>query len=350
MVRTVVVLLTSALAAATAQAELEVVKSTHGNLILSGYAIGRYTYQERSGLPGVSVEPLSTFTLRSASLIFRGDVFKYAGYFIYLDAACSPALVDAYGTLRVIPHTEFRMGQFLVPFSRESYTSTSKLLFIDRSLVTTNVAPPLGRDVGAQLEVTVRPEGRPYWGALAVAGVNGSGPNAADNNASKDLSLRLRGNPLPWRPLAGLTLEAYLYLGKPFSVIYGTGEGRRYGGAAAFDHDRFTVQGEFLARETAFDVAGADVTTSSAGFYLQGSYKQPLPWDWLQMLEPAARYESYDADEGVEGDKVSSVTGGLNLHFDAGHHCKLMLNYQKLAEERLAFPNDKISAQFQVRF
>jgi hypothetical protein len=350
MVRPVFVILTLVLATATARAEFEVVKSTHGNLIVSGYAIGRYTYQERSGLPGLSGEPVSTFTLRSASLIFRGDVFKYAGYFIYLDAASSPALLDAYGTLRVIPHTEFRMGQFLVPFSRESYTSTSKLLLIDRSLVATNVAPPLGRDVGAQLELTVRPEDKPYWGALAAAGVNGSGPNAADDNASQDLALRLQGNPLPWRPLAGLTLEGYLYLGKPFSVVYGTGEGRRYGGAAAFDHDRFTIQGEFLGRETTFYAAGADVTTSSGGFYLQGSYKQPLPWEWLQVLEPTFRLENFDPDGDAEGDERGSLTGGLNAHFDPGHHCKLMVNYQKLTEEEREFPNDKISAQFQVRF
>ncbi|UCH78044.1 MAG: hypothetical protein JSU81_10030 [Candidatus Coatesbacteria bacterium] len=350
MVRLLVVLLTLALTAATARAELEIVRSTHGNLLLSGYAIGRYTYQERSGPPGLSVEPLSTFTLRSASLIFRGDVFKYAGYFIYLDAASSPALVDAYGTLRVIPHTEFRMGQFLVPFSRESYTSTSQLLLIDRSLVATNVAPPLGRDVGAQLEVSFRPEEKPYWGALAVAGVNGSGPNVADDNASKDLALRLQGNPLPWRPLAGLTLEAYLYFGKPFTLLYGTGTGRRYGGAVAFDHDRFSLQGEVLARETTYYSLGAEIANTAGGFYLQGSYKQPLPWEWLQVLEPALRLESFDPDDAAAGDELGSLTGGLNAHFDRGHHCKLMVNYQKLTEEAREFPNDKISAQFQVRF
>jgi hypothetical protein len=102
------------LAAGAAGADYEVVKTTHGNLIICGYAIGRYTYRfgdEDEGGPAAT----STFSARSASLIFRGDVFEYAGYFIYVDAACDDLLIDAYGTLNVIPRTELRVGQFLVP-------------------------------------------------------------------------------------------------------------------------------------------------------------------------------------------------------------------------------------------
>ncbi len=344
-------ILTLLLSAAGAGADFEVVKSTHGNLIISGYAIGRYTYQQGDEA-GVGAPTVSTFSLRSASLIFRGDVFKYAGYFIYFDAVYSPALMDAYGTLKVIPHTEIRAGQFLVPFSRESYTSTSKLLLIDRSMVSANVAPPLGRDIGAQLRFRLRSDDRPDWASLAVAGVNGSGPNRVDENVAKDVAVRVAGNPLPWAATTGLTFEGYYYLGKPYLTPYGTGDGSRYGGCVAFDHERFTFQGELLYREQTFhEPAGAGtLDLSDGGYYLQGSYKHPLPWPWFQLVEPAARWERYDPARDVPGDAAEAVTGGLNLHFDPGHHCKLMVNYQHFVEETSPLDNDKTSAQFQVRF
>lgn len=336
--------------AAAAAADYEVVKSTHGNLIISGYAIGRYTYQQ-SDESALDATEANTFSLRSASIIFRGDVFRYAGYFIYFDVAYEQPLMDAYGTLKIIPGTEFRAGQFLVPFSRESYTSTSKLLLIDRSLASVNIAPPLGRDVGAQLGFKIESDDRPDWASLAVAVVNGSGPNRVDENAAKDVAVRVAGNPLRWEAAKGLTLEGYYYRGKPYAAVYGTGDGARYGGCVAFNHERFTFQGEFLYRERTFEpTPGAAVDLSDAGYYLQASYKQPLPLPWLQIVEPCARWESYDRDRRAPDDGTNAATGGLNLHFDPGHHCKLMANYQHFIEEAEAIDNDKISAQLQVRF
>lgn len=350
-------LILALLAAGAAGAEYEVVKTTHGNLIICGYAIGRYTYQfgdVAAGGPAAT----STFSARSASLIFRGDVFEYAGYFIYIDPACDNLLIDAYGTLSVLPRTELTVGQFLVPFSRESYTSTSRLLLIDRSLVSINVAPPLGRDVGAQLEYEIRPEGSPRWATVAVAGINGSGPNRVDENTSKDLAVRVAANPLPWESTAGLTLEGYYYLGKPAFYnpdnpleLWGTADGVRYGGCLAFDNERFSFQTEWLRRRTTYERPyGATYEYAEGGYYVQGSYKIPAPLPWLQIVEPCARWESYDPDADVAGDATDAATGGVNLHFDPGHHCKFMANYQHFLEEDTAVDNDKVSAQFQVRF
>lgn len=347
----------SFLLAGAARADYEVVKSTHGNLVLSGYAIGRYTYQQGEDIPDQPAAR-SSFSCRSASLIFAGDVFKYAGYRIYFDVACSPALMDAYGTLKIIPRTEIRAGQFLVPFSRESYTSTSKLLLIDRSLASANIAPPLGRDVGAQVEYKISAEGKPYWGALAVAGVNGSGPNRADENNSKDVAVRLSGNPFPWEKAEGFVVEAYYYLGKPAFYNpanplerWGTADGRRYGACLALERERVTFQTEALRRKATYERPyGATYEESETGYYVQAGYKEPLPWPWLQIVEPCGRWESYDADLQTGGGAFRAVTGGLNLHFDPGHHAKLMANYQHFIEEGEKIDNDKISAQFQVRF
>ena len=342
--------LTVLVSAAAAAAEYEVVKSTHGNLIISGFAIGRYTYQYGDG-PALGAPPASTFSLRSASIIFHGDVFKYAGYCIYVDAVYSPAIFDAYGALKIIPQTEIRAGQFLVPFSRESYTSTSKLLLVDRSLASVNIAPPLGRDVGAQAECKFASAERPDWASLAVAVVNGSGPNRDDENAAKDVAVRVAGNPFPWEATTGLTWEGYYYRGKPYAAAYGTGDEDRYGGCVAFEQGRLTFQGEVLYREQTFRPAAGDtVDLADAGYYVQGGYGYPLPWPWLQVVEPVARWERYDGDRRTPDDATAAVTGGVNLHLEPGHYCKLMANYQHFVEEGRPMDNDKISAQLQLRF
>ena len=123
------------------------------------------------------------------------------------------------------------------------------------------------------------------------------------------------------------------------------GDGARYGGCVAFDHERFTLQGEILYRERTFHepAGGGAVDLSDGGYYLQGSYKHPLPWPWLQIIEPAARWESYDPARTIPDDVAEAVTGGVNLHFDPGHHCKLMANYQHFVEETFPIDNDKIS-------
>lgn len=343
------------LAAAAAWAEVEVVHSDYGTLNVAGYAIGRYTWQDGEEVAGVSTA-LSTFSLRSASVIMSGDIFKYAGYMVYFDAALSPALVDAYGTFKAIPYTELRMGQFLVPFGRESYTSTSKILFCDRSMATLMVAPPMGRDIGMQAEVTLKPEGRNYWCALALAGVNGSGPNAADENTPKALAFRVMGNPLAMDALKPLVFELDYYYGKP-DVDVGGGvieiaTEPRIGFGVAFDHDLFSLQGEYLTRSLTLAETDEhpEFTLDQGGYYLQGGYKFGMGLEWLQTIEPCARWEAYDPNKDEEDDAATAVTGGVNFHFDGGHHCKLMLNYQAFNEEGDAVDNDKASAQFQVRF
>jgi hypothetical protein len=47
---------------------------------------------------------------------------------------------------------------------------------------------------------------------------------------------------------------------------------------------------------------------------------------------------------------VGAITGGVNLHFDPGHHCKFMANYERVTEEGPDVDNDVISGQFQIRF
>ena len=294
---------------------------------------------------------MSTFTLRSASIILAGDIFDYAGFMIYVDPALNnqelPAVVDAYGTFTAIPDVTLKMGQFLVPYSREANTSSSKLLFVERSSVTRFIPSYMGRDIGIMADYRHDFGDGPQWIGAALAGVNGTGPWDTDNNTAKDVALRVGGNPFPWEYTRSLFAEGYYYIGKPeITGLSGVDE-TRLGVAAGIDRDDFNAQIEYLGRSISPD-EGADL--EEGGYYLQGGYKFNLPWDWWQQVEPALRYEAYDPNKDLDGDAYTAITLGCNLHFDTAHHCKLMLNYGKVDEEEGSVDNDCVSAQFQVRF
>jgi hypothetical protein len=130
-----------------ASADIEVVHSDYGTVNVAGYCISRYDNPRSGAEPG-------SFSIRAVAPIVYGDVFKYGGYFILAYLNRPDVLIDAYGTFNAIPYTEFKVGQFLVPFGLETNQSTSKILCIDRSLISTRVAPaPPARDIGAMVEV-----------------------------------------------------------------------------------------------------------------------------------------------------------------------------------------------------
>jgi len=108
---------------------------------------------------------------------------------------------------------------------------------------------------------------------------------------------------------------------------------------------------EWLGRTTTYDRPyGATYESAEAGYYVQAGHEILVPLAWLKIVEPCVRWESYDPDPEREGDKTDAVTGGVNLHFAPEHQCKFMANYQHFMEEETPLDNDKISAQFQVRF
>jgi len=121
-----------------------------------------------------------------------------------------------------------------------------------------------------------------------------------------------------------------------------------------WDDERFSFQSEYLWRKGRYDadegLCRAGLSWSRGGAYVQAGYKQKLPWPWVQQLEPCGRWETCDAAAFAPGDRTTAVAGGVNLHFDAGHHGKLTPNYEAFREEEDETPDDRASAQFQVRF
>lgn len=344
---TLVIYAVALYAAVPVSADIEVVHSDYGTVNVAGYCIGRYDYSLDDVEPG-------SFSIRAVAPIVYGDVFKYGGYFILAYLNSPDVLIDAYGTFKAVPYTEFKVGQFLVPFGLETNQSTSKILCIDRSLISTRVAPaPPARDIGVMAEVAYRPKNSPFYLRVGTAVVNGTGVNRRDDNNCKDLAARVSVNPLPLDFLDGLKTEGYFYYGKvsinddPANI----GDRFLYGGAVALDKPRFSVQGEYMLGSTDTEpVPGFPYKLESDGFYVQGSYKQRTPLPWLHTIEPLARYEIYNPDRHAPDDRQTVITGGVNVHFAEPHRCKLMVNYSVWKEEANEVDNDLIAAQFSVRF
>lgn len=330
-----------------ASADMEVVHSDYGTVNVAGYCISRYDNPRSGAEPG-------SFSIRAITPIVYGDIFEYARYYFLADFSEPDVLIDGYGALKVIPYTEIKFGQFLVPFGLETNQSTSKILCIDRSLISTRVAPaPPARDIGAMVEVGYYSENSPFYFRFGVAVVNGTGVNTRDDNNSKDLAARVSANPFPFGFFGCLTAEGYFYYGKVNVEGDERNVGDRvlYGVAVALDKPWFSVQSEYMKGSTDTEpVPGFPYTLDTDGFYVQGSYKQRTPLRWLHTIEPLARYEIYNPDQHTPGDRQAVITGGVNIHFAEPHHCKLMVNYSWWDEEGTELNNDLIAAQFSVRF
>ena len=77
---------------------------------------------------------VDTFSLRRARLSLGGEIAKNLRFKIQADLVKSPALLDAVVEFTPSKAAGLRAGQFLVPFSLESVTSTSDIDMINRSI------------------------------------------------------------------------------------------------------------------------------------------------------------------------------------------------------------------------
>jgi len=176
---------------------------------------------------GNGVTGLSTFRLRRAELIAKGEILpKRVGYQIMVD----PAKVREFGTTTVAgppdamgnpttvtirqpitavsplqdfyitfltPYLDVSLGQFKIPVSWEGYNSSGRIIMPERASV--SVLYGDRRDTGLRLWKTF-----PKWGYSAGI-FNGPGLNNLDNNNQKDVALRLEAYPIKGLTIAGVS-------------------------------------------------------------------------------------------------------------------------------------------------
>lgn len=272
----------------------------------------------------------SEFRIRRSRINLKGDILKGISFKLQIDAVKSPILLDAIVEFNLSSFLALRIGQFKVPFSLENLTSSSSLDTINRSQTVENLCP--GRDIGSQ--------GRDIGALLNVKfskiecsfGVfNGSGINRGDLNKQKDI-----GGRLVFHLLSFLQGAAAFYKGQ-YSLNPGGIPVRRdrAGMEILLIKNPFSLKGEYIF--------GKDDQTSRNAWYVQAGY-----FLISKKLQSVIKYDSYDKDREMAGDRSDLMTFGFNLFF--AENTKLQVNYELYRDESGKRSNSAILAQFQAGF
>ncbi len=365
------------------------------------------TIQTRAGVSSLATTSASggvdrrklSFDVPVAVVGFTGSLFKdyeqgrNLSYTLRLGA--SPLgngtqfvnLLDAHLTYAVLPTIDpadnqlnLTFGQQLLPFGLEVPATEDLKPVINNA----RFAGALGL-AQRQIGVIARGELNPVidYGynyrqpelAYALGLVNGNGPNTADNNSPKDwigrLAYTLPADYNSW--LRQLTLGASGYFGKANrSVGTGTattlveqGAKRRVGLDFTYNHEPLGVTYEHVRGTdgTASGTAAAPVYASVKSrsdtltlFYNLGEqfikgYRAQGRFDdwWPQSYQPFVRFDRFDPNVNLAGDRVKVGTLGLNVFF--AQTTKLQLNLNRISDpSRSAKAYDELLAQVQFGF
>lgn len=290
-------------------------------LKLNGFTQVSYTHWE---------EGASEFRIRRARVGLKGDVFKNINYRLQIDATKSPILLDAIVEFSLSSHLGLRIGQFKVPFSLENLASSSSLDTINRSQPVEKLCP--GRDIGSYgRDIGVMASGKFSKVECFLGIFNGSGINKGDLNKQKDIAARLVLHPLDF-----IQVAAAFYKGQ-YTSDAGQGPVRRdRSGIEVFlNRSRFSLKGEYIFAK--------DDQTSRDGWYVQAGC-----FILSKKLQSIIKYDSYDKDREMAGDRSEVMTIGLNLFFT--ENTKFQINYELHREESGNRSNSVLLAQFQAGF
>jgi len=284
--------------------------------------------------------------IRRARLDIKGNIDPYWGYKAQFDLAVSPKLIDAYAEYKPYDFLNFTFGQFKLPFSLENVTSSNKLDVIDLSYAVEAYASRgkdvignhNGNDIGFQVSGGLFDYNDAKFIDYKVGIFNGAGINvAADNNKYKDVVGRL-----VIHPIRGLDIGYSTYIGNAnyinptYNKLAADNYIRnRYGFDLNFEKDAYSLRTEFLH--------GTDAQVKGQGYYVQAGY-YILP----QKLQIVAKYDTFDKNLSLDGDKKTSYTFLLNYNFSP--NSKIQAGYVIQNEETNEISNNIPILQLQIGF
>jgi hypothetical protein len=272
----------------------------------------------------------NTFRIRRAELSARGDLivdrFAYGAMFDlaklleFQDArlavtpgdgtttitakqpnGASSILQDAYITLKT-SLADVSMGQFKIPVSWEGFNPSSRLLFLERSLVAIRFGDK--RDVGVKATKQFTHVG------YALGLYNGTGQNVRDADTSKDGVLRLEAYPVEGLLVAGVVYATLWNRDLP-------GAKDRYEGDLRYEHGPLLLQGEYIYGK---DVNKDGSRTRGHGFYTAAAGRI------VPDVQLAFRLGYVNPDKAKLDDHTWSYEGILN-YYVRGQEARLALAY-----------------------
>jgi phosphate-selective porin OprO/OprP len=239
------------------------------------------------------------------------------------------------------------IGQFKVPLGRQELTSSSRLQFADRDLLSNEFTR--GRDIGIQA-----------WGLLAKgkveyrAGIfNGNPASRLDNdNAKYQLNARLMFQPFGEVKYSESDFESRT---KPLFAIAGQWEHNDQSGATNADDLEtrilgvdavFKYRGLFLFAEY-FDRHRRPET--GASFQSNGFHAQAGYFLVRDRFELAGRWAGYDPSDAISGNDRTEVGGVANYYFNR-HNLKLQGDFRQVDDDSRGISSKEVRIQAQVVF
>ena len=223
---------------------------------------GYIQYDYRAPL-GEAADRGDTFRFRRVRLQASGTVNEHIAWAVSLETVPSPALRDAFLTLRYFPAATIRVGQLVMPYGLEQYIFSSNTVAFTERVAGELIA---SRDAGLMVS-----NERPLFGWFSYAAgiVNGTRQNNPDNNSAKDGIVRFTASP-PQVP--GLHVSVNGMKGdQPEGMRTRSGadvtfERRRFHFAAEIDRER-TGDGPVKRAAYAFGAWRIYPNTSRPGFH-----------------------------------------------------------------------------------
>lgn len=336
------------------------VSGAGGNLTFTpGFRVqGRYSHDDANDN--------NDFFLRRFRLKAKGEAFKLAKYYgeVRFDntrrfgADQTVEVESAWVDFPVLPQLFLMAGQYDVPFSRDLLTSDSKLLLMDRSLITDQLSS-LGL---VDNTIGLWAHGRPFEGHFEYAvGVfdnrvfelGASGTRQSDQVMPAG---RIVYNVFdPATPPDGFADYWASYLGKGRRLAIGLNGaylGSARDGVNEFDlhgvgADVFFNTGPFTF-EAEYDRFGQDMNVATPdiegyGWFAQAGY---LFHRWFEL---AARYQELDPNDNVSDNKLRWTSVGFNTYL-GDHNLKVQTDYTFKSEQGNEVDNDLFQVQLQLDY
>lgn len=221
-------------------------------------------------------------------------------------------------------------GQFKVPFGRQELTSSERLQFVDRSILSFEFTK--GRDVGVAVG------GKAAGGRFEyAAGIfNGNQRNRPVNDNDR-YQYDARVVVEPWgnvksgeadldateRPAValGLSFERNDLAGATNATDFAT---TILAADAVFKYRGVSLFAEYFGRERSPETG---TSFRSDGYHLQAG-----AFVIRKRLEIVVRYASWDPTDAVSGNDRGEIGGGANVYLE-GHNVKLQADYRQLEDK-----------------
>lgn len=327
------------------------------------------------------------FELRRARLYLSGTMYQHFEFKWQYDfAKGTVGHKDVYGGLinlgDWIPN--FRFGHMYEPFGLDAMTSSNDSTFIERSAISNAFAP--NRNPGFlfwknfKFDSDGKAVERVTW-AVGAFREDASDNSVATGDGAYNFTARVAGTPyyaaegkklvhvgaaVTRRKPAGRGSESVTYAAKPEVDLFGnfvnSGAMKeadvdwRCGTELAAVWNKWSLQGEYMRARTDMNSGSALDHPEFSGWYLQGSwmltgearryktaeatFQNPKPWSnafdngGMGAWELALRWSTIDLSEGseanggVQGGELESVTLGLNWYLNA--NAKVMWDLSRI--------------------